>query len=809
MKKVQFLKMNVTFNLVFVFSFLIFPTVVHATTNQKLPVIEIEDICETCTPRFYKGWDYYIIEPGTYYPYVEYLGVSGAAYYTEVGSYGFSEYSTNLAQNENMGYFLRSDDYQSTYNPFLDAEVYPRAVRTESRNEADYQIKQKTPFNVHIDYSFTFLAEANTPYKGQINYTDPFFLDIELRDEDAFGWVVLTQSEPSMYYLNYQSMTYPVFPQNETITQSFEITLSETSLVTVTPHRMKLPSSLPTIELNTSYTGEISQGGIFNLDTDTDFISYEENNIFSLRIFSLPIEEGKSYKLYLNTIDHLGSIGGLPPSDLLFYFIEDYVQIHSGSLDQNGLLISTSKSGDISLVIHAIGIMNLEYTLYFTEISKEAETTDGIRFNEDISLDEDQFYNFTIITPSIFAINWTDDYSLSFYLQDSITGNLQYLTNDNYFNPEYGWLYGESLGDLGTNWRYIPAGNYSVFVRYKGNSEAMIRFNVISINEASDSETVIINTNSLVAFEPQIMRNQYNRINLSTSDRIHQAILYEYSIIGKYGEGIYPTSSWIQIGHYETGGLLYPWDYDDVGIYSDLTTLKSEVPIVIVRPYQAYDNTNTMTVNYSATLTLTSSVTADHHPFISGDYIGDGYFIPQIGISGTSSIALGDQDPFGYQILGIPLLLEPYRLYNISVHLTGDAVFIDQLYVHGGNLPSLLVFDEYERKHTVNGTIDEFFILTVSSMSYLYINIYKESVNVNLRISIESLPSSIMYFESLEMKNYPWTTERHEGEMSNKEFAATQIIPPEMKGAAPAFEFLITLTAMIICVDFIRKRQKK
>ncbi|MFX1547611.1 MAG: hypothetical protein ACFFCU_15525, partial [Promethearchaeota archaeon] len=90
MKKVQFLKMNVTFNLVFVFSFLIFPTVVHATTNQKLPVIEIEDICETCTPRFYKGWDYYIIEPGTYYPYVEYLGVSGAAYYTEVGSYGFS-----------------------------------------------------------------------------------------------------------------------------------------------------------------------------------------------------------------------------------------------------------------------------------------------------------------------------------------------------------------------------------------------------------------------------------------------------------------------------------------------------------------------------------------------------------------------------------------------------------------------------------------------------------------------------------------------------------------------------------------------
>lgn len=806
MKKVQYLKMNIIFIFFCVFSLLIFPTLVQASTNQELPVIEIEDISETFTPQTYGNWDYYTIEPGTDYPYIEYLGLSGEAYYTDARTYDFRQYSTDLIKNEDIGSILRSDDSRSISNPFFDPESYPRAVRTESKNEAIFQLKQKTPFNVHLDYSFTFLAEADIPYIGQINHSDPFFLDIEIRNEDASGWVYLTQAWPSIYNLKYHSMTYPVFPQNESITQSFEITLDGTSLVTITPHRMDLPSSFITLEANTSYSGEISQGGILEIDEDTNFISYGKNEIFSICIFSLQMEEGKSYKLYLNTINHLPT--GFP-SDLLIYFIDDFVQIHSGTLDyEDELMISASESGDASLVIQAIGMMDLEYTLYFKEMAEEDKITYEIKFNEDLSLEEDQFYYFTLLVPSVLAINWTEFYSLSFYIQDPISEDLRYLTNHNFFDPEYGWLYGDSVGDLGTNWRYIPVGNYKIYVNDKDSSQALIRFNVIPINDLSNSETNVINKDSIVAFEPQMIKNQYNMINLSTSDRIHQSVLYEYSIIEKFGEGIYSTSSGTRLGYYESGGSLYPWDFDGVNIYSDLPTLKSEVPIIIIRPYQAFDSANNITTNYAATLKVTCSVATDYYPSISKDFIGYGYFISKTGISGTSSVTLDDFVPSGYQILGIPLMLEPYNLYNISVHLTGDVSFRDHIYVHGGNLKSLLVFNEYDRKYSENETIDTFTILTVSSISYLYINIDKSSDIARLDISFETISSSELYFESLEMLKFLWTTERNKGEVANKELAATQIIPSEMKPATPAFEFLIVVVAIITCISIFRKRQK-
>lgn len=785
-----------------------------STRAAVLPVIDIQETTDSFTPSGDENWDYYVLEPGTSHSSVKYMGKSGTASYTDTGSSSFSTRSTSVTKDSFVTSGITSGDLRSGDHPLFDPEPYPRAVRIESKNDPSFTRVQKDPINLHMDHSFTFRAEKNAEYFGLISSSDPFFLDIEISDCNANGYIYFGSAMPSNYYIaTNKKMTYPVFPIGGVSIQNFTFSLDNSAIVTLTPHNLPVSEKLiATLEVNTTFSGEIEQGGMYYVDQKTGDMYLPEADFFSLRLFNISVQQGEYYKVFL---DIAGSnLYGSCPNIHSFLWGEDYITIPGSSLDQNGLLINAIETEELLLVLYSPGEAHLRYTVTFQNVSPPPPAeVESLTLNEDTEIFEDKYYVFTLTAPHMMAVNWTSSYGFDFCTPNTVTGDWNTETNDNWFSPETGFLYGFSVNDIGTNWRYLPAGTYAVMpwsVPFGGE----IRFTTVPIQQVSPSLQLSVNQDSLFALElPSTLSHHSHSINMSTTDHKNESIRYEWGLVGKYKEIVITTTNNRWFGNQLSGNSWTAWAYNNSEIRTYRPWLKYYAPILMLRPFEAENITSAIdTFTASLIVTVTSS---QSHGYDTG-------YIAGSAITGSTSLTVNDDHYVGdFPVYVIPMTLDPYGIYNITSSLIGNyttggaknATFTTYS-IMGGNLGYVSIFDGILSGSNTTKSWKTALILTVSSTTYLYAYINRafsggEYLNSTWEISIEKLPTTLMDFDVQDWSEYNWNETVHEKEVSNEDLLATQIEASELESSAPGFEIAFALGTLVILTGIYAKNRRK
>ena len=99
-----------------------------------------------------------------------------------------------------------------------------------------------------------------------------------------------------------------------------------------------------------------------------------------------------------------------------------------------------------------------------------------------------------------------------------------------------------------------------------------------------------------------------------------------------------------------------------------------------------------------------------------------------------------------------------------------------------------------------------FLILTVSDVTYLYINLLRDSgYNSTLQISISKLSATAMNFQL----NQEYNETVSDNEVKQTSLVVKKITPAEMKKSAPGFEMAIVLFSTIGLSIFMSRRRRK
>ncbi|MFX1515526.1 MAG: hypothetical protein ACFFC6_04395 [Promethearchaeota archaeon] len=805
-----------------------------ASGIAQIPVIELKKETTHFVPAgLNEDWLYYINPPGTDFRESEimYKGISGTqnGEYTYFSNYNQWSYSSvNLEKNEKVNDNLLINTTRVGYHPFISPEPYPRAVRIQSTFNPIFEYSHTVAISLHIDYSFSFMAEAYTTYFGFLNTSEPFFLDIQIYDCDADGQIIFSDTFPlgghSIGYIE-KKMTYPFIPRNNSVTPlNFTLWLDQGSLVTLTPHLWELPKDLPSIQVNRTYSGEIDQGE-YQLIQDDEII-YPDNEIFSIRMFNLELVEDLYYEIFIDyrSFERTSCTSGQPS----IWLVAEYIDVLPNSgLNQNGYRICAKKNESATLVLFSQSWSSGEYTIYFqTFIQEEVEEIEAhpLSFNEDITLEYYTYYYFTLDTPHMIAVNYSYYSYFELYVSGPQLNEWRYAGDHNFFDPDYGNLVGDWLGDIGNNWRYFPAGTYAIRVNWYW-SRSEIRFTKIPIHSPS---TVSINKNSIYAFEIPLVRNRINFVNITTDDQVfpNQRVNYEYAWVGKYNEMIkdyYPIGAdWL--GNRNESNQWLAWDSNNTLLESFLPTRDYETPILIIRPFSAEDSTFQSLNTFTATLTVTTNVpTIQHYARFDWPAIGGGYFIPRNVIGFSASFAINDDVISAAEHLyGIPLALPKYRIYNITVNLHGNyttgstlAVMnatLDGMKIHGGNLNSLAIFDTIDSSWDGTRHWTTMLILTITSRSYLYLDVTRTLNDTNYRnATLEVLIKDITAtYLDITIPPYTYNATRLIQEIRMTQLLVTQITPPEMRKSSPGFDLILTLGVVVsLGSRIIYKRRRR
>ncbi len=808
-----------------------------STCLAQTPVIELKETITQFTPTdLYDDWYYYVNPPGTDLRGSEilYKGVSGTGNgeYSYIDNYYyyddyFSHSPVNLERNDVVDDNLLTDTTRYGNHPLFDPETYPRAVRIQSTFNPSYEYSHRAPINLHMDYSFTFIAKSYTNYFGFLNTSEPFFLDIHIYDCDADGSITFPAAFPleghSIGYVE-KKMTYPFIPRNNSMTPlNFTLWLDQGSLVTLTPHQWNFPKYIPSIEVNTTYSGEIDQGE-YEVIKDNKII-YPDNEIFSLRMFNLKLEEGNDYELFIDfrRLERTSCTGGTP---FIWLAAEHIDVLPNSAFNQNGYRFHASKNETAILVLYSQSWSSGEYTIYYKKFTHETEVIEAhpLTFNKNIQLEYYTYYYFTLDAPHMIAANYSYYYYFDLYVSGSQPNEWIYVASQSFFNPENGNLIGDYSGDIGNNWRYFPAGTYAIRVSWYWSSNE-IHFTKIPVQPLS---TVSVNKNSLFAFQVPLTRNRINFVNISTNDQFfpNQRVNYEYGWVGKYNEMIedyyYPGNVWL--GNRNDSGQWESWDSNNSLIGTFLPTRDYEQPILMIRPYTAENITNQFPDPFNAMLTVSTNVPANqHYTYFDRYSIGSGYFIPIDVIGSTTSFTINDDVYAGRdQLYGIPLTLPKYRIYNITVSLHGNFstgspptvlnATLDGMNIHGKNLNNLAIFDTMDSGWDETKTWSTMLILTITPKSYLYLDVTRtlndtNYLNATLEIYIKEVSDT---FLDIKVPPCVYNDTRFSQESYDRKLLASQIIAPEMKRSSPGFDFVLTLAVIVsIASGMTYKRRKK
>jgi hypothetical protein len=775
-----------------------------------------DDVSYSPTASNY-DYDYYLLPPGTDYSdySVKYTGITtNKAYYTSwpLGQNSFSSFSTSLSDDINVPTSLLRDTLRFSSSPFFDPQPYPGAVRIGTTYDPSFSLTRTQPISLHMDHSFTFLAEENVEYWGWVNSSSPFLLDVYSRDntQGSIFFDSATQAVSS-FTAGKKRVTFPVFPLDGS-SQNFTVSFNDNTLVTLTPHPWSFPEYIPTIDVNTSIDGDIMQGGLYEVNQNTGEMSYLENDIFSIRMFNLSLLQDEYYKIFVNIA--YDTEAGLSPTTPTMFLVGNNFEEISGSFNQDGYLLYSGQSENVTLVLYSPGYSRTHYSIFFENISPISQYSEqSLPLNTNITMKYETFYTFTLDRAHMMAINWTSNFDFTFYTKGANPGEWLVKTDESFFNPETGNLVGNHLNDLDFNWRYIPAGTYAIEVT-DYSYDGQIRFTTIPVIQPTESP-IAVDESSIYAFEFPLTWNRINLVNISTDDHINQSIRYEWSWISKYFEQIpnFEGDTWI--GNQQINGLWEEYGENNTMIYGILPTRSFEVPIFILHAYEAENITDPMNV-FSATLTVSNSVPENQSfiPFSSGD-IGDGFFIPQSAVSSSTSYMINaDVIQGADQLIGIPLNLVPFSIYNITMRLTGNFTdsnlnaSFEMINMHGGNLNNLVIFNEYLTSTTDTSDVVSMLILTVSPTSYLYLDVIRSwngthFMNSTLDVMINQLPVTAM--------DFAFPTHEYNSTPSSQELLITSLEAAEMirPSASPGFEMVTVVVTLFISINVKRRRRSK
>ncbi|MFX0150523.1 MAG: hypothetical protein ACFFAJ_07095 [Candidatus Hodarchaeota archaeon] len=840
--------LNVKLNAFLVFLIAIILMFPLLATADQTPIIFIEEEREDYNPVTYKDWDYYILPPGTDYGLdaIEYWGTDTNGYYTtnNGNTFGVSPPQALTRGDEvTQLEFLQNDLRLNDSHPFFDSIPLPRTVRIDPEEKPVFTRVQKQALSLHMDYASTFIAEKDVLYWGFINSSDPFFIDISLsgKDVEADFWV--EASFPGYYLTGVPEtkMTYPVFPLNENMSiHRFYLQPNVTTVVTLTPHPWKFPNWLPILEPNTVFTGEFEQGEPWYLDAETDRMIKPDNAMFSIRMFNLSLVKDEYYRIA--TVFDMEDVKPGVPSALpeVFLMGEHYKPI-LGAFKPDGYLdIFAQENENVTLVLYSPGEAHGQYYIAFQEKSAPVVMADilPLTLNTNITVEMFVNYTFTLSNPSMMRVNWTagSNFDYEIYVEGSEPGEWIFRTDEGFFPAN--------------EWRYLPAGNYAIVFTNIADPTDEIQFNTVMIQSSTGSAFNVQN-DTILAIELPLTRNRINLINISTTDQINQTVYYDWEILGKYNEFISDSDVAVPLGNRlsATGWEAYPENNTNIVTY--LPTRDYEVPILIIYPSPTLFAQNTtelpssdLTGGFSATLRVTSNE-AQHQSLIDLDtflpeaYLyndddTDQYFIPWAAISTATNINVNDDySDDDDHLYGIPLNLDLYSIYNITVYLIGNhsiydpgnpnldepdeflnATFEDtQFFVHGGNLASLEIFNTDSEDFGNTSIWRTMLILTVSSTSYLYVDTERwGSRNATLQVIITKL--SITNLEFLIEYEYNHTVS--DQEVYTKGLLATEIKPPEMRKPSVRFPFeflliagggVVVVAAIAGVVFYIRRRR--
>jgi hypothetical protein len=789
-----------------------------AIIADTAPIVPIGDIDDKFTPSTYDDWDYYILPPDTAFSGVIYGGGSGTTSdtrYTDVQTNDFTHFGSSLTRGGSPSSNLLQSDFRPTSHDFFNDTPYPRAVRTVSEKNPEYVQTQKTAISLHNDHSTTFFAEGWEGYGGYFNTTEPFFIDVEVSSKKVLGAIMFDSVFPEAGYTfgnPERKMTYPVIPRAPGL-QQFMLVTNDSTLVTLTPHEWKFPTWFPSLDINTIFSEEFDQGEPWFKDETNDQLIQPDNEMFSLRMFNLSVEEDTYYRI--NTAFEMDEVRpGVPGTPPLTSLLGNSFEVISGALDQEGLLIKAIETVEVTLIMYSPGEAHGSYSIFYQEMPPIpiAETA-PLTFNVDLALEYELLYTFTLSTPILIRVNATGAFDYDIYIAGTEPGD---------------WIKKSDENFIGGTYRYLPAGTYAVeIVSYTVGDE--IRFNSVPIRSSS-AIPFSVSEETILAVELPLTKNRINFVNLSTVDHVNQSIDYSWSIISKYNELVSSASGTITLGNLQTNGVWDASPTNESKIREYLPTREREAPILLIYPTGAdnFNNVSDPMTFFGGSLTVSVDEAPDQsfepktfytafNAFSGSNFIGT--FVPKSTITSTTSYSINSEvTTDNDQVLGIPLNLDPYSIYNVTLTLTGNYSTTSSLNVTfqnnyryrvmGGDLRDLRIFGTFtsgsDNTHTWQSTL----IQTVSEISYLYFDLQRNGAapyyNGTLHVSILNIGANNMEFH-LEQE-YNETVGDYE--VKSTSLLVKEIKPSEMKKATPGFDLSLVFIALVISSIFASKKRR-
>ncbi|MFX0118823.1 MAG: hypothetical protein ACFFB2_03140 [Promethearchaeota archaeon] len=800
---------------------------------KQTPIIPIEVVKDIFTPATYGSWDYYVIPPDTDYTDVEYWGTStNLVWYTDASTdyFGWNQISTNLMRGSMVPFQWEDELFQNTsrdsQHDFFEPTPYPRAVRITNEVNPVFNQNSLKPLSLHMDYSSTFFAEGWVEYWGYVESDNPFYLDVGFSATNVMGWLEFESAYPEGYIIGVpeNKMTYPIFPTIDGV-QKFTLITNDSTLVTLAPHSWKYPTYIPKLNLSTLISGELNQGTPWLRNETTDQLMEPENEIFSIRMFDISLIKDEYYRI-TTFFDMEDVRPGVPSNEPVRYLVGEHYKWISGSIDQDGMVIYAQESETVTLVLFSPGEAHGKYyAFYQEEPSITTLETSPLIFNADITLDYNFYYTFTISTPVMMKTNWTANFEYDIYRSVSEPTKWIKISDERFIDD--------------TTWRYIPPGDYALELT-NFDVGAKIRFNTLTVQTPMDGP-FSINNETILAIELPLTRGRVNWVNISTSDQVNQTITYDIDITSKYNEDfIDQFSDQYTLGNQENNGVWNAWpgetnnsliDFEQGGGITDwiLPTREYEVPILVISPSFSYNGTHTLT-SFSGTLDVTTGFADDESTTernIPG-LTGPDYYIPKDTISTTTTYLINNATSTEQNLVFcIPLNLDLYKIYNITVFLIGNTstnlnATVTDIDVHGGNFNLLSIFswDVQGVNETMSWSTD--LILTVSPISYLFIDLWRydlpfpeDYANSTLLVSIEDITAPNFAFD-IETEYNPTVNE--DLEVFTEGAIAFEIIPPEMRNETTPTRFpgeLLLIAGGVVAggaaigaaVIFIRKKR--
>ncbi|MCK4847703.1 MAG: hypothetical protein KAT16_01620, partial [Candidatus Heimdallarchaeota archaeon] len=607
-------------------------------------------------------------------------------------------------------------------------------------------------------------------------------------------------------------MTFPVIPNTPGL-QEFMLFADDSTLITLTPHEWKFPTWLPSLEVNTIFTEEFDQGEPWSIDESNDQLIKPDNEMFSLRMFNFSVEEDKYYRI--NTAFVMDEVKpGVLSAPPLTSLLGNNFEVISGVLDQDGLMIRAVETVEITLLMYSPGEAHGSYSIFYQEMPPiSIAVTRPLTFNEALTLEKEIFYTFTLSAPIVIKVNSTpvDAFTYDIYVEGSKPGDWIWESNHNFIDNE---------------WHYLPLGIYAVKVTSFDVGDN-IRFNSVPVKSLSISP-LSVNEESIFAIELPLIKNRLNFLNISTEDHINQSIEYEWNIVSKYNEVVNEDSNNLILGNIQTNGVWIESPSNQTTLKQYFPTREYEAPILLITAIKAtnFNNISDPMIFFDGLLTVTMDEAPDQsYEYKNFDNLYDefdgtsygGWFIPKPAISSTTSYIINsDLVTDNDQIIGIPLNLDPYTIYNVTATLTGNytsglnVTFHNNypLRVIGGNLISLNIFGFTFGEDDLRAW-QSTLILTVSEMSYLYFDLQRSGAfpyyNATLQVSVTDIGATNMEF----YLNQEYNETISDYEVKSTGLLVKEIKPSEMKKAAPGFELSLVFIALVVSSIYTIKKRRR